>query len=192
MRAALPCVFLASLALAGPLPTRAQAGVYRCLGPQGQPIYSDQPCEYQGATARGDPGARAAEGTDTGFTPVDCARKPEALVEGVRAALETRDVNRLASYYHWAGTSAGGARFLMDELERVVGRPVQALEWLTPAAEPAPDPVFADLAAPAVEPPPEGPPTGLRVHQASGPADAGSVVVDFRLRRHAGCWWIEF
>lgn len=200
MRTATACVLLACLS-----PALAQEGVHRCLDPLGNPVYSDQPCEYLGAAPRGQPGL-PVDAIGAGFSPPECARSPERLLQGVRSALELRDVNRLASYYHWTGTSAGGARFLMDELEAVAGRPLIALAWLAPedgrehvdtGPDPAPiDPavpaVPADPGVPAVPAVPAGPPTGLRLQLAAGLTDTGAVTVDFRLRQHAGCWWIEF
>ena len=45
---------------------------------------------------------------------------------------------------------------------------------------------------PAFAPPPLRPALpALRAEQAGGPGDAGAYRTDFRLRRHAGCWWIE-
>ncbi|MDY0023004.1 DUF4124 domain-containing protein [Arenimonas caeni] len=160
-----------------PAPAAAQA-VYRCVGPDGQSVFSDQPCQSQGAVEREAPRppVASAEGfvSGTGTTGEGCARSLDALLLGVRGALEARDVNRLATYYHWAGTSAGAGRYLMDSLEAIAARPLVAAEFVyeEPLAEPAR-------------------PRALRVEQAAGPRDAGAVRTDFLLRRHAGCWWIE-
>lgn len=163
-----------------PAPAAAQA-VFRCVGADGQSVFSDQPCRTQGAMERqAPPPASSAEGvvSGTGSTAGGCARSLDALRLGVRAALEARDVNRLATHYHWAGTSAGAGRHLMDSLEAIAARPMVSVEFVTDAPPPAGGG-------------PPAPPRALRVEQAAGLADAGAVRTDFLLRRHAGCWWIE-
>jgi len=161
--------------------------VYRCVDAEGRSVFSDQPCHAQDARPRETPRAPPQAGAQgfaagTGSTLEGCARTPARLLDGVRGALEARDVNRLATYYHWAGTSARAGRVLMDELEAIAGRPL----------------VAATLQLPATSPPdlPDGPPAtplpvGLQVDQQAAPGTAGPTRVDFRLVRHAGCWWIE-
>lgn len=67
-----------------------------------------------------------------------------------------------------------------------------------PRPHPSPGPA-AGLATPAGSPlhpgeaslPPRAALPALRAEHAGGPGDAGAYRTDFRLRRHAGCWWIE-
>lgn len=50
MRGQLVRTLVASLAvLASTVPTQAQAGVYKCAGADGKVLYSNEPCEEQGA-----------------------------------------------------------------------------------------------------------------------------------------------
>lgn len=120
------------------LPPAAEAqAVFRCVGPDGRSVYSDQPCQSQGAVERqapARPAAATAQGftTGTGTVAPGCARSLDALLVGVRGSLESRDVNRLATHYHWAGTSARGGRYLMDELETIAGRPLMAIDYVYP------------------------------------------------------------
>ena len=217
LRAALLLLFFAAAAWAPPASAQA---VHRCVDARGVSVFSDQPCESQDAVRRQEPvrAAESAQGfrTGTGSTAAGCARTPDALLLGVRGALEARDVNRLATHYHWPGTGANAGRYLMDELEEIAARPLVAAELVfpVPPAEMAPDPYASPAAAPPVEAPgpataatvePASPmppadpaaaprppaPVGLRVEQMSGPADAGARTVHFLLRRNAGCWWIE-
>lgn len=131
---------LALLLLAAPLLLPAGAAaqtVFRCVGPDGRSVYSDQPCQSQGAVERQAPlrpAAVTAQGftTGTGTVAPGCARSLDALLMGVRGALEARDVNRLATHYHWTGTSARGGRYLMDELEAIAGRPLMAIDFVYP------------------------------------------------------------
>lgn len=185
---------LVVFALSAPPVAEAQA-VRRCVTADGQSVFTDLPCESLDATPRtGDGGAPTGAVLAPGFAIRGCARTPRQLLEGVRGALGARDVNRLANYYHWPGTGPGAARYLMDELERVAARPTV---WLGYPDREAPDP-DATPADPGAGPPgtlPTGaaprptPPTRLRVEQAAD-ADAGPMVTEFLVLRHADCWWI--
>lgn len=169
--------------LAPAAPASAQA-VHRCVDAQGRSVFSDQPCASQQARPRQapTPPAATAQGfaSGTGTTAPGCARTPEALLDGVRGALEARDVNRLATHYHWAGTGARAGRYLMDELEAIAARPLASAElvWETPPAEASPGA-------------PPGPPSRLRIEQSGARGAAGAMRAEFLLRRNAGCWWIE-
>ncbi|KFL35777.1 DUF4124 domain-containing protein [Arenimonas donghaensis] len=207
-----PLLLLAALLFA-PLDAAAQT-VFRCVGPDGRSVYSDQPCQSLGAVERQAPtrpAAVSAQGftTGTGTVAPGCARSLDALLLGVRGALEARDVNRLATHYHWAGTSARGGRYLMDELERIAARPLMAIDFVFPqppaalpegfdfgpgaASQPQTAVPEALPANPAEASPTTRPrrPEALRIEQASSATDPGAVRTDFLLRRHAGCWWIE-
>ena len=177
-------LLLAAL-LAPAAPASAQA-VNRCVDAQGRSVFSDQPCASQQARPREapKPPVASAQGfaSGTGTTAPGCARTPEALLDGVRGALEARDVNRLATHYHWAGTGARAGRYLMDELEAISARPLASAElvWDAPPAD-------AD-AGPDARP---APPSRLRIEQSGASGGAGAVRTEFLLRRNAGCWWIE-
>ncbi|MCM2356492.1 MAG: DUF4124 domain-containing protein [Arenimonas sp.] len=176
-------LLLMATLLAPAAPASAQA-VHRCVDAQGRSVFSDQPCASQQARPREapKPPAAAAQGfaSGTGTTAPGCARTPEVLLDGVRGALEARDVNRLATYYHWAGTGARAGRYLMDELEGIAARPLASAElvWDTPPA----------AATPGT---PAAPPSRLRIEQSGAGGAAGAVRTEFLLRRNAGCWWIE-
>lgn len=209
MRLLLPALLVL---LALPAPAAAQ-GVKRCTDAQGNTIFTDRPCASVDAVPKGAPGP-APGAYAPGFAPRGCARTADALLLGVRTALEARDVNRLASYYHWAGTGNRGALQVMDELEAIANRPfvAVALAYPAPAApgtgsgslpvpdipprapadagsepDPVPDPVPG--LAPGTAPGPR--PVGLEVEQMAGDTDAGSRSTRFRLLRHVGCWWLE-
>ncbi len=123
--------------LAGPLllaaATPAQAQVRRCVDARGVAVYTDRPCESVQALPREAPPDVSTGATlEPGFAVRGCARRPETLLKGVRAALEARDVNRLANWYHWTGTGSGTAKSLMDELEAIANRPLVSVELVYP------------------------------------------------------------
>ena len=209
-RACFPILLL----LAGLVPAwapPAAAQVHRCVDANGVAVYTDRPCEAVQATPREAPADPAAGANFTsGFAVRGCARRPETLLSGVRGALEARDVNRLASWYHWTGTGTGTARALMDELEAIANRPLVSVELVYP--QPAGNGVRFTSPQQVSEPEnpgevnltpfpsdPESPgevnltpsPVSLRVQQMRGPADIEAVTVHFALRQNAGCWWIE-
>ena len=208
-----PCVsLLACLVVALALPAPAAAQVRRCVDAQGNSVFTDRSCASVDASPREAPpppgGAYAG-----GFGRRGCARTPTQLLDGVRGALEARDVNRLANFYHWPGTGSGAARSLMDTLEAVVARPLVAVSLLRPAAFPEwgdPDGSYFSgergldapaLTTPAGTPPAatdaplaqadEPAPTALRVEQMAAAGDISTRQTTFTLRQHAACWWIQ-
>jgi len=201
-RLALPLLAVLIAVLA--LPAPAQAQVRRCVDAQGNSVFTDRDCSVMDAVPKGAPAAAGgAYLSGGGFARQGCAAGPRQLLDEVRVALETRDVNRLASHYHWPGTGSGAGRSLMGRLESIANRPLVAIDLVypTPVAS-LPDDGFppldraddAALATPAEAPPrPAGtrPPHAIRVEQMSSADDAGSSQTHFQLRRHAGCWWIE-
>ena len=304
MRAWLAVLLLLSIAA----PAQVDV-VRRCVDARGVSVYTDRPCDSLGAdTVQAPTGPAAtmgATGAIGGFAVRGCARTPDQLLYGVRGALEARDVNRLANWYHWPGTGSGAARSLMDELEALANRPLVAVELRYPpprdvfadgfsaspyaphtrgygnaapgyggspregyddgrggygdgrgggaeyqdrygdardggssreryddgrrshadtndgfvdnastaadtrfddAGRPQDDSArfadrraaetFGDTAPPGSPPRPAGPPpprpTSLHVEQMQGPADITARSTDFRLVRHAACWWISY
>jgi hypothetical protein len=214
-RLALP--LLAVLVAALPLPGPAEAQVRRCVDAQGNSVFTDRACSSMDAVPRGEPVAPGGAHHAGGFGRQGCAAGPRQLLDEVRGALESRDVNQLATHYHWAGTGSGAARSLMGQLEAIAQRPLVAIDLVFPAApEPVPDTGFASLApaqqpvrddgftvqdaagdgtpnaaAEVPEPLRSRPPYAIRVEQMSGVGDAGSSQTVFNLRRHAGCWFIQ-
>ncbi len=200
--ALLPCAcVLALIAWVAP----ADAQVRRCVDAQGNSVFTDRACSSMDATPKAPPVAHSGAYA-RGFARRGCARSPEALMTGVRGALEVKDVNRLATYYHWSGVGSGAAKYLMDQLEGIAARPVVAVELVYPesglavATDGAVDAPASSVAA--IKPPdalapvetaaPKPPdPLFLRVDQMRGSADPSSVRLEFGLRQNAGCWWIE-
>ncbi|HEX4854691.1 DUF4124 domain-containing protein [Arenimonas sp.] len=138
MRLLLPALLVL---LALPSPAAAQ-GVQRCTDARGNTVFTDRPCASVDAVPKGVPGP-APGAYAPGFAPRGCARSADALLQGVRTALESRDVNRLASYYHWAGTGNRGALQVMDELEAIANRPLVAVALAYPAPATPTDPQMA-------------------------------------------------
>jgi hypothetical protein len=127
----LTCLLAGPLLLAWTMPVQAQ--VRRCVDARGVAVYTDRPCEsMQAAPREAPPDASTGATLEPGFAVRGCARRPETLLNGVRAALEARDVNRLANWYHWTGTGSSAAKYLMDELEAIARRPLVSAELVYP------------------------------------------------------------
>ncbi len=126
-----PLLLCGLLLMAWALPAPGQ--VRRCVDARGVAVYTDRPCEsMQAAPRQAPPDASTGATLEPGFAVRGCARRPETLLNGVRTALEARDVNRLANWYHWTGTGSGAARSLMDELEAIAQRPLVSVELVYP------------------------------------------------------------
>ena len=112
---------LVACALASlPAGTHAQQ-VQRCIGPDGRAVYTDRRCDDIGAVDRL-PSAAAADGPR--LFRGGCPRVLSQLVGEIGAAIQTRDVNRLAGIYDWRGMSDASASRVLDRLEGVVERPL--------------------------------------------------------------------
>jgi len=143
-RLALP--LLAVLVAALPLPGPAEAQVRRCVDAQGNSVFTDRACSSMDAVPRGEPVAPGGAHHAGGFGRQGCASGPRQLLDEVRGALESRDVNQLATHYHWTGTGSGAAHSLMSELEAIAKRPLVAIDLVFPATpEPLSDDGFPAL-----------------------------------------------
>lgn len=133
------CVVLA----AAPAKARTQQ-VQRCIGADGQAVYTDRRCDDLGAVSRLPP---AAAGEGPRLFRGGCPRRLSQLVGEIGAAIQGQDINRLASVYDWSGVSDASAARLLDRLEGVVERPLVDIA-----------PVYAGNDAPTLPaPPPEVP-----------------------------------
>jgi hypothetical protein len=215
-------VLLVTLAAAASAPTAAPAqdpAPRRCIGPGGNTIYTDRPCETLGATARLPRGAApAARG---GGGRGGCARTLQELVYAITNAIDTRDANRLGEVYHWVGHDQTSGYRVLDRLQAIVDRPLVDIVPLraaaaqtetlgatptisaeTPnaaAASTAPsatvagagESASADALDPTSRPVRARAPVGLRLEQTLANGNTPSRTV-FSLRRHLDCWWISF
>ncbi len=182
--------------------TSAANGIHRCVGPDGRLVFTDRGCEDSGATEQAAPAAGAG---NVRIAARGCARTREELLWGVRSALEARDVNRFASFYHWPGMATGDGYRLMDRLAAFSDRPLVDAQLLSSAdlRDNAPfEPAVASeqtsaeqslgVPAPARPAPVSHAPDLLRVDQMLSAGNAAAQVTYFRLQPYAGCWWIRY
>ena len=214
---ALPLLILSCIALLANSPAPAQS-VQRCMGANGQPVYTDRRCDDIGAVQRVPPAAAAGAAR---WTRQDCPRRLSELVGEIGAAIQSHDVNRLSAIHDWRGVPAAAATSLFDRLEAMVGRPLVDIApvyaqgpappaegadasgapgpqaWMpswqpsTAAAATAaanPDPAQAPMAVP-ITAPARARPVGLRIEQTLA-GSATPVRTMLGLRRAYGCFWI--
>lgn len=181
---------LSLLALLVLLPC-AQAEIRRCAGADGKLIYTDRACADIGAVER----LPRADATATGnqARAPGCSRSLPELVFELTAAIDNRDVNRLAGVYDWAGMSNRSGYALLGRLAVIASRPLVDISPILPA--PAIDVdggADADGEAAVLQSPQaavDRTPVAMRVDQtlANGTTPVRTV---FGLRRRMGCWWI--
>ncbi|MCW5582149.1 MAG: hypothetical protein KIS72_12480 [Luteimonas sp.] len=216
MRRIRPLATLCLLLVAGLSMPAASAQIRRCSTADGGHVYTDRECKDIGAIERQ---PRQAIGQGSRLIRRDCSRNVQDLVFEMTAAIDNRDVNRLAGIYHWPGTSSRGAYGIMQRLDAIVRRPliditpVQAPEPVTAPSPPPAALAWRPSAGTAARPAPSATPTDAElpdeVHAAAARnlntrrAPVGLVVDQtvpdrisplqtvFSLRRHLDCWWVS-
>lgn len=116
------------LLLLAPLPALAQNVIHRCVGANGSPVYSDQPCSAVGATSIAPPptSTTAAPGAPT--TGTLCAKDLGELREGLARAFATHDANRVGALVLWNGYGSNGAVESIQRLGALVKQPLLSLK----------------------------------------------------------------
>lgn len=179
-------------------------GLQHCVGTDGVTIFTDKRCADLQAVQQTAP-APPPELPGVLVRVRSCARSQDDLLLGVRTALESRDVNRLADFYHWTGMDTAEGYRLMDRLGAFSERPLVDVQLVSTGEpeiaaaaepEPAPDvfgePALAEDGTIAATPRPPHPADLLRVDQMNGDADLAVEATFFHLRSNAGCWWMQF
>jgi hypothetical protein len=190
-------------------PVSAGTGIQRCEDPNGTVVYTDRSCEAFGAkhvpmsgellTRIAQDGSGASNATDVDFDSLraigapaparrsaqtGCARSSTQLAMDLQGSLALRDVNRLSESYHWVGHSHDDALPVLARLDRLTQQPLYDLEYFDAQIGPA-GLQFADAGA--------LPGDGMAgMMQLSFGEDGVRQVVDFRVRRYSGCYFIEF
>ena len=168
--------------------------VRRCESLEGSPVYTDKRCEDIG-TIDALPRVTAPPAGNTGGSSLGgrCPRTLSDLVHRITAAIDGHDVNRLAGVYQWAGLSDAAANRVLDQLQRIVDRPLLDIEPLRPPPPPLTDADgnMIDANEDGYYPVTVAPqrPIGLKVMQTTRRGEA-TASTTFGLRRSYGCFWI--
>jgi hypothetical protein len=172
MHALRPVLLL--LALVAPL-GQAQTPIHHCIGADGQPVFTDQPCASLHATP-----APATAGTQAAPSlrppAVTCAADLEQLRQASLDAFANADANRLAGLMLWSGYRERTAVADIEALAALMRRPLVAIDVPSAAASASP----SERA---------GTPPELLVHTLGD--DGSDAETRFAIERDAGCLWLR-
>ncbi len=174
-----PSFLLLLLASAG---VPAQAQVRHCTAADGTQVFTDRRCQDVGAVENV-PRASATAAA-TGIYRNMCPRSLQDLVYELTTAIDSRDVNRLAGVYDWAGMSTGNGYRVMSRLDAIAQRPLVDVVPISAASADGEDGDYYPQTTVRRAP------VGLRIEQtlANGSTPSRTVL---GLRRYLGCWWVR-
>ncbi len=177
--------------LACAAPAAAQAPIHRCIGANGDAVFTDQPCAALQATPAA-PAAKPGNMAPPAATPppILCAASRHELRQSVIAAFASRDPNRLAGLMLWNGYGRGTAVANIHSLAELMKQPLLDVD-IPGAAAPAPaasasDPFASDR--PSVPSPADD---RLVLHTAGNDGSGDSRQLRFDIVRQAGCLWLR-
>lgn len=159
------------------LPGRAQTPIHRCIGADGHPVFTDQPCASLQATPA--PTASAALAPSLRPPAVTCALDTDELRQAVIDAFANADANRLAGLMLWAGYGTHAAVADIRALAALMRRPLVAIDAPATGASTGEPPESA-IAAPELI---------VRTMPADGSGEPRET--RFAIERHAGCLWLR-
>lgn len=167
--------------------------VQRCTSMGGETVYTDKRCEDIGAMDRLPRAAPAGAGGSSIYRS-GCSRTLSDLVYQITAAIDNKDVNRLASIYQWTGVSNASANGILNRLEAIVQRPLVDIVPIRPRPPPIVDEngIVVDENSDGYYPQTtiRQRPVGLRLEQTLANGSTPSQTV-FGLRRSYNCFWIS-
>ena len=209
---AILALLVAAVAAPSPEPLHASSAILRCQSSDGTLVYTDKACSAFGAKAAPIPGQvlvniareqaleRRVSGVDamqpapttttsttgTAITRRDaaegCARSPQQLEGDVRGSFALGDVNRLAESYYWVGMGSRQGAQTMDRLQRLLDKPVVDSHYFSAQIAMGGDGMdVADVLGG----------DGGMLQMVLG-NDGVPAVVDFEVRRYAGCYFVQF
>ncbi|MET3652100.1 DUF4124 domain-containing protein [Dyella japonica] len=183
-----------------PLCAMAQEGIHRCIGPDGNPLFTDQPCAALQATpvntppATPKPSVSQAPSDVTTATPppVSCATSVADLRQGMTDAFAARDPNRLAGLMIWNGYGRDAVVADIRSLGSLMQRPL--LDIGTAGEDddpPATSGDNAETSSPNAASRPAAGGDALIVHTASGDGTGIPRETRFTVVRRSGCLWLR-
>lgn len=151
--------------------------------PDGVSMYTDRSCADVGGVESTARDTQSITGSRRMYRG-GCARNVQDLMYEVTSAIDSGDVNQLASVYHWAGMSGRGSVGVMRRLEAVVQRPLVDISAVMPRG---PDGEDGDLYPQTTV---RSAPVALRVEQTLRNSATPARTV-FGIHRYFGCLWIK-
>jgi hypothetical protein len=188
--AALLCLSL----LAWAVPAIAQNPIHRCIGADGNPLFTDQPCTALQATSVS-PAAAASSSQPAEPPHLLCAATLGALRQSVIDAFASRDANRMAGLMLWSGYGRGAAIADIRSLSSLMKQPLLDLGPTDDPAHAGSDPPAPGSSIDPVDPnPPASTPAAgnqLVLHTAGMAGSGDPHELRFDIVRRAGCLWLR-
>lgn len=171
----------------------AQAQIHRCIGPQGEPVFTDQPCgsaelsvDVTSGNLDHDDLANAAStahaGTGTRIAAT-CPRSPQQVRDRIAVAFNDNNPNALAGLFDWRGFSHTSANARLKDFSRWLKHPLIGVQFSGPPDPSGAQPGDADYA-------PSDPSSLTVLTQSSG--DPAPQTRSFGVVEKGGCWWLMF
>ncbi|SEO46801.1 protein of unknown function [Luteibacter sp. UNC138MFCol5.1] len=110
------------------LPAAAQTAIHRCVGQDGRPVFSDQPCSAVGAASLLPTPSSAASTPGVPTAGLLCAKDIGELREGMAQAFAARSANRIGGLVLWDGYGSAGTVENLRAMESLVRQSLVALE----------------------------------------------------------------
>ena len=186
----------------------AQDGIHRCMGADGNPLFTDQPCAALQATPVTKAASPASSPAQTGLVsapttppPVLCATTVASLRQSVLEAFANRDPNRLAGLMIWNGYGREAVVTDIRSLSGLMQRPLLDVGEATDDPPPAPraddiydlnrspDSLATSSSTPA--PPSSGGDRQLVVRTAADDGSGGARETRFSVVKRSGCLWLR-
>ena len=192
MRQLAALLFLVLLVCA--VPASAQTDIHRCIGADGNPLFTDQPCAALQATPVKPAVAASSASQPAAAPPVLCASSLGQLRQNVINAFASRDANRLAGLMLWGGYGHGAAIADIRSLDSLMKQP---LLDISPADDTEPSgnpPAPSGNSAGPLDPDPSAAPTTsnqLVLHMAGNDGSGNPHELRFEVVRRAGCLWLR-
>lgn len=115
----------------------ASAGMHRCIGSSGEPVFTDRPCANPALAL-----IEGSESVDDGTTVRSCAASAEELRAKAASAFSRRDAIALSGLFLWRGYGSGSAYGTLKDLAALVRQPLLALD-IEAARDDRPVPAYA-------------------------------------------------
>lgn len=108
-------------------PASAQSVIHRCIGANGGPVFTDQPCPAMQAETTQAP-ARSAAPNAVEPPPILCAANMAELRQSVIDAFANRDPNRLAGLMLWNGYGSSATVANIRSLTALMKQPLLGVD----------------------------------------------------------------
>lgn len=160
-----------------------QPSIRRCVGSNGEPTFTDQPCTVAAPNVATD----AAIASIAPITTQTCAISAEDLRDRVGAAFSARNPMTLSGLFLWDTHAGRSATAQLQELARLVNEPVVAIDVAAGLLDGADS---TDIEARR-----RG--SAVRMHTMTirSARDLDHVphesITEFALLSQSGCWWLQ-